>query len=332
MCLAHILSIIGPVRTHMALVQSLLGALCMAKLAWVPSPWGVYRYWQIILLHPSSKTASCLNTPCSSMSCLVISMFALAFILPILRVSRKRIAAHMGASSACWESISMETSDGPIQALTWSQSASQSWICRGERSMDSDNSKRLAMGTVYQHMIHFAQHERHSKNERRCVMAPIEPGKKAPAFALRDQDEKLHKLSEYKGAPVVLFFYPKDMTSGCTREACDFRDLAKDFSKAGAKVLGVSILPPKSKKKFADRESLNYPLLADDRVNEEGKPAPEIAAKYGVWVEKSMYGRKYMGINRTTYLIDAGGKVAKRWDKVSVPDHADEVLAAVKQL
>lgn len=163
-------------------------------------------------------------------------------------------------------------------------------------------------------------------------MAPIQIGKKAPAFTLKDQHEITHELSQYKGTPVVLFFYPKDMTSGCTREACDFQDLGTKFKRAGAQVLGISILPPKSKLKFAEKEGLKYPLLADDRVNDEGKPDPEIAVKYGVWVEKSMYGKKYMGIERTTYLIDADGKVAQRWDKVKVPDHAEEVLAAVKEL
>jgi peroxiredoxin Q/BCP len=122
------------------------------------------------------------------------------------------------------------------------------------------------------------------------------------------------------------------MTSGCTREACDFQDLQAKFKRAGASVLGISILPTKSKKKFAAKEGLKYPLLADDRVNEEGKPDPLVSAKYGVWVEKSMYGRTYMGIDRTTYLIDKDGKVAQRWDKVKVPDHAEEVLAAVKKL
>lgn len=163
-------------------------------------------------------------------------------------------------------------------------------------------------------------------------MALIEVGKKAPAFTLKDQDDQPHRLSQYKGQPVVLFFYPKDMTSGCTREACDFQDLGAKFKRAGAVVLGISILPPKSKKKFADKEGLRYPLLADDRLNDAGKPDPVVAAKYGVWVEKSMYGRTYMGINRTTYLIDQDGKVAQRWDKVKVPDHADEVLSAVKAL
>jgi peroxiredoxin Q/BCP len=163
-------------------------------------------------------------------------------------------------------------------------------------------------------------------------MSPIEIGKKAPAFSLKDQHGNTHTLSQYKGTPVVLFFYPKDMTSGCTQEACEFQDLGAKFKRAGAQVLGISILPPKSKLKFAEKEGLTYPLLADDRVNDEKKPDPEIAAKYGVWVEKSMYGRKYMGIERTTFLIDGDGKVANRWDKVKVPDHAAEVLEAVKKI
>ncbi|MEL6330441.1 MAG: thioredoxin-dependent thiol peroxidase [Planctomycetota bacterium] len=160
----------------------------------------------------------------------------------------------------------------------------------------------------------------------------IEPGKKAPAFNLKDQDGNAHRLSDYAGSPVVLFFYPKDMTSGCTKEACAFRDLSEDFAKAGAKVFGISILDAKSKAKFAEKESLNYPLLADDHTGDDGKPDPKIAAKYGVWVEKSMYGKTYMGIERATYLIDADGKVAGRWDKVKVPGHAEEVLEAVRAL
>lgn len=163
-------------------------------------------------------------------------------------------------------------------------------------------------------------------------MARVDIGKKAPAFNLKDQHGASHRLSQYKGQAVVLFFYPKDMTSGCTQEACDFRDLASRFKKEGAVVLGISILGQKSKLKFAEKEGLSYPLLADDRVDEEGKPDPEISQKYGVWVEKSMYGRTYMGIDRTTYLIDTDGRVAQRWDKVKVPGHADEVLEAVKSL
>ncbi|RMH12036.1 MAG: peroxiredoxin [Planctomycetota bacterium] len=163
-------------------------------------------------------------------------------------------------------------------------------------------------------------------------MSLIEPGRKAPAFRLKDQDGVVRALRDYAGTPVVLFFYPKDMTSGCTQEACAFEDLSRQFAREGAKVLGISILGVKSKRKFADRDGITFPLLADDRVNADGKPDPEVAQKYGVWVEKSMYGRTYMGIVRTTYLIDARGKVARRWDKVKVPGHAAEVLEAVREL
>ncbi len=163
-------------------------------------------------------------------------------------------------------------------------------------------------------------------------MPRIEPGKKAPAFSLKDQHGTTHRLSDYAGKAVVLFFYPKDMTSGCTDEACQFRDLGRAFADAGAVVLGISILDEASKAKFAARNQLDYPLLADKALNETGKPEPKVAGKYGVWVEKSMYGRKYMGIVRTTYLIGPDGKVVQRWDKVKVPGHAQAVLEAVKAL
>ena len=163
-------------------------------------------------------------------------------------------------------------------------------------------------------------------------MPPIEEGKKAPAFTLKDQHGDTHALKDYAGAPLVIFFYPKDMTSGCTAEACQFRDLMPTFKKLACPVLAISILGEKSKAKFAEKEGLTYPLLADDRTNDEGKPDPLVSQKYGVWVEKSMYGRKYMGIERTTYLIGADGKVARRWDKVKVPGHAEEVLKALRGL
>ena len=155
-------------------------------------------------------------------------------------------------------------------------------------------------------------------------MSLIEPGKKAPAFTLKDQNGKVHKLSEYAGRPVVLYFYPKDDTPGCTKEACSFNDNLPTFKKSKAAILGVSILDEKSKKKFADKFELEFPLLADE--------AHDVAEKYGVWQEKSLYGRKFMGIARTTYLIDGSGKVARRWDNVKVDGHADEVLAAVNEL
>ena len=155
-------------------------------------------------------------------------------------------------------------------------------------------------------------------------MPLIEIGKKAPAFTLKDQDGKAHKLSDYEGRPVVLYFYPKDDTPGCTAEACAFRDNLVRFKPGKALILGVSVLDEKSKAKFAEKYDLNFPLLAD--------ADHEVADTYGAWQERSMYGRKYMGVARVTYLIGADGKVAQRWDKVKVEGHAEGVLAAVNAL
>jgi thioredoxin-dependent peroxiredoxin len=155
-------------------------------------------------------------------------------------------------------------------------------------------------------------------------MPLIEIGKKAPAFTLKDQDGKAHKLSDYEGRPVVLYFYPKDDTPGCTAEACAFRDNLVRFKSGKALVLGVSVLDEKSKARFAEKYDLTFPLLAD--------ADHEVADKYGAWQERSMYGRKYMGVARVTYLIGADGKVAQRWDKVKVEGHAEDVLAAVNAL
>jgi thioredoxin-dependent peroxiredoxin len=155
-------------------------------------------------------------------------------------------------------------------------------------------------------------------------MALIEPGRKAPAFTLSDQSGNTHKLSDYAGRPVVLYFYPKDDTPGCTQETCDFRDRLPQFKKSKALVFGVSILDEKSKAKFAEKYNVNFPLLADADHS--------VAEKYGVWQEKTNYGRKYLGIARTTYLIDGDGKVAKRWDNVKVPGHAAAVYDALAEL
>jgi len=155
-------------------------------------------------------------------------------------------------------------------------------------------------------------------------MPPVEEGKKAPEFTLKDQGGKAHRLKEYAGRPVVLYFYPKDDTPGCTKEACAFRDLQPKFTKGRAAVLGVSLLDEASKAKFAKKHALNFPLLADaDHA---------VAEKYGVWAKKSLYGRSFMGLVRTTFLIGPDGKVARRWDNVKVDGHADEVLAAVGNL
>ena len=154
------------------------------------------------------------------------------------------------------------------------------------------------------------------------AMALIEPGKKAPSFTLNDQDGTTHKLADYEGRPVILYFYPKDDTPGCTKETCAFQSSLPKFKTRKAAVLGVSILDERSKAKFAAKYDITFPLLADaDHV---------VAEKYGVWQEKSRYGRKYMGIVRTTYLIGPDGRVERRWDNVKVDEHAAEVLEALK--
>jgi thioredoxin-dependent peroxiredoxin len=152
-------------------------------------------------------------------------------------------------------------------------------------------------------------------------MPLIDPGKKAPAFALKDQHGEVHRLSDYAGRPVVLYFYPKDDTPGCTQEACDFEASLPQYKPSKAVVLGVSILDEKSKAKFAAKHGVTFPLLAD--------ADHEVAEKYGVWQEKMRYGRKYMGIVRTTYLIGPDGKVVQRWDKVKVDGHAEAVAEAL---
>ncbi|MCM3881599.1 MAG: thioredoxin-dependent thiol peroxidase [Vicinamibacterales bacterium] len=155
-------------------------------------------------------------------------------------------------------------------------------------------------------------------------MPLIEPGKKAPAFALKDQRGKTRKLADYAGRPVILYFYPKDDTPGCTKQACAFQDNLPRFKASKAAVLGVSILDEASKARFAEKYKLSFPLLADDDH--------AVAEKYGVWQQKSLYGRSFMGNVRTTYLIGGDGKIAKRWDKVKVDGHADEVLEAVNAI
>ena len=152
----------------------------------------------------------------------------------------------------------------------------------------------------------------------------LEVGDKAPEFQLPADDGSLVKLAKLKGRLIVLYFYPKDDTSGCTREAKDFTDLAPAFAKAGAEVYGISPDSVKSHDKFRCKHGLAVRLLSD-----EEKTA---ATAYGVWVEKSMYGKKYMGVERSTFLVDGKGKLAGIWRKVSVPDHAAEVLQAVKAL
>ena len=152
----------------------------------------------------------------------------------------------------------------------------------------------------------------------------IEEGEKAPDFTLASDGGEKIKLSALRGSPVVLYFYPKDDTPGCTREACSFRDLSKDLKKLGAKVLGVSADDVASHVKFRDKFKLNFPLLAD--VDHK------VAEKYGAWREKNMYGKKSMGIVRSTFLIDSEGRVAKVWKAVRVDGHDEQVIEALRAL
>jgi peroxiredoxin Q/BCP len=152
----------------------------------------------------------------------------------------------------------------------------------------------------------------------------IEPGEKAPPFTLTADDGSKVRLADFAGGPIVLYFYPKDDTPGCTRQACAFRDQQKELQKLGAKILGVSADDVASHEKFRDKFQLNFPLLADDDH--------AVAEKYGAWREKNMYGKKSMGIQRSTYLIDAAGKVAKVWKRVQVDGHDQKVLEALRQL
>ena len=152
----------------------------------------------------------------------------------------------------------------------------------------------------------------------------VEEGETAPDFTLPADDGRQVKLSDLRGKPVVLYFYPKDDTPGCTREACAFRDRTADLKAKGAVVLGVSPDGEASHRKFRDKYDLNFPLLAD--------VGHKVAERYGAWREKNMYGKKSMGIQRSTFLIDGAGKVRKAWKKVSVDGHDEEVLAALGSL
>ena len=147
----------------------------------------------------------------------------------------------------------------------------------------------------------------------------LEAGQPFPDFSLPDQDGKTWTNADLAGQPTIVYFYPKDDTSGCTAEACEFRDLLPKFT--GARVIGVSPDSVKSHRKFVDKFALTFTLLADE--------AHALADACGVWVEKSMYGKKYMGVERTTFLVGADGKVTKVWNKVKPQGHAEEVLKAI---
>jgi thioredoxin-dependent peroxiredoxin len=151
----------------------------------------------------------------------------------------------------------------------------------------------------------------------------LKEGGKAPPFTLPDGKGQSRSLDELRhGRWVVLYFYPKDDTPGCTKEACDFRDLNKEFDAAGAVVVGISPDGATSHQKFTTKHRLPFPLLSDEGA--------KISTAYGVWKEKSMYGRTYMGVERTTLLIDSNGRIAKIFPKVKVDGHADEILSLLQ--
>jgi peroxiredoxin Q/BCP len=152
----------------------------------------------------------------------------------------------------------------------------------------------------------------------------LKVGDRAPAFALPATGGQTISLDGLKGRKAVIYFYPKDDTSGCTLEAQDFQSRRADFAAADTEVIGVSADSLKSHDKFRAKYGLDFPLASDE--------SKAMLEAYGVWAEKSMYGRKYMGIERTTVLIDREGRIAQVWHKVKVPGHADEVLAAAKTL
>jgi peroxiredoxin Q/BCP len=154
-------------------------------------------------------------------------------------------------------------------------------------------------------------------------MAELKIGNKAPDFTLPTDNDGKFRLSDCRGQKVVLYFYPKDDTSGCTKEACDFNDNLKAFNKLDVQVVGISKCSVKKHDKFKEKYGLKFPLASDENKN--------VCEKYGTWVEKSMYGRKYMGIERSTFLIDENGKIEQIWRKVKVPGHVDEIMTVIKE-
>jgi peroxiredoxin Q/BCP len=152
----------------------------------------------------------------------------------------------------------------------------------------------------------------------------MNPGDKAPDFELRDQDDNPLKLSDHAGQTVVLYFYPRADTPGCTTQACGIRDRGEEYAAAGATVIGISPDEPAALRKFADKHDLGFTLLGD--------PDHSVAEAYDVWVEKSMYGKKYMGVQRATFIVDADGRIAQVFPKVSPKTHDDVVLSALAEL
>jgi len=152
----------------------------------------------------------------------------------------------------------------------------------------------------------------------------LKEGQKAPDFTLPDQDGNTHSLSDYKGKWLVLYFYPRDLTPGCTTEACNFQEALPDLKKLNTEVVGVSNDPVKSHRKFADKHDLQFTLLSSDEN--------DMTKNYGAWQEKSMYGKTYWGVARITYIIDPEGKVAKAYSRVKPKEHHTEVEKDLKAL
>ena len=155
-------------------------------------------------------------------------------------------------------------------------------------------------------------------------MSKVSEGDMAPDFTLPTDGDGSFRLSEKRGSPVILFFYPKDNTPGCTKEAIGFSEHLDAFKKLGCIVVGMSPDPAKKHDKFIAKHDLATTLIADEETT--------TLEAYGVWIEKSMYGKKYMGVNRTTLIIDADGKIVKAWEKVKVPGHVEEVLATAQEM
>jgi len=182
----------------------------------------------------------------------------------------------------------------------------------------------LPMACAYNRSNTWSNNMAKSKESKSSTGSLIEIGSAAPAIKLQNQSDELIELKQLKGSWIVLYFYPKDDTPGCTTEACSFRDAMKEFTDRGVIVLGVSPDDEKSHAKFAKKHKLPFDLLADSEQR--------VCEAYGVWQEKSMYGQTYMGVVRTTYVIDPKGTVAQRWDKVKVKGHEAAVLAAIDEL
>ena len=152
----------------------------------------------------------------------------------------------------------------------------------------------------------------------------LEPGDRAPAFTLKDQDGAVQRLRDYRGRTVVLYFYPRDFTSGCTKQACSLRDVEGEIGAEGAVILGVSVDDAESHQRFRERHNLRFPLLVDERA--------KVSTRYGAWGEKTLYGRKSVGMTRSTFIIGPGGKLLRVWKRARAAEHGETVLKALLEL